>query len=680
MVHRKKILVIGLVALGCVTLSACGTAATATPTEAATALIAATATTAPTAAPTNTPSFSDGFKSKDPTTFTTLEFGNIVTLDVALAYDSASGEILQQVYDNLVTYKRDSVNDLVPQLATELPSVQNGGISADGLTYIFKIRSGVKFHNGDALTPSDVAFTFQRGILEAGSISPQWLLTEPILGSTGNNDISDQLDPDGSKGLYDNRDGMKKEDPAALAAVCEKVKSAIVADDKAGTVTFKLAQSWGPFLVTLAGFWGGIQDKAWIAQSGGWDGNCATWQDFYAPTNDEQNAKAIGKQENGTGPYKLKEWGDKQITLVSNEDYWLKEPLWAGGPSGAPKLKTIVIKEIDEFATRLATFQAGDADSIIPGAPSDWTQLDTLEGATCDAAGNCAIDNADKPAVRYVKQPGVIRVDAFFNFKINTEGGNTFIGSGKLDGNGVPADFFSDIHVRKAFAYCFDWDTYIRDVQMNEGVQANDVMLHGEIGDEANGAHYSYDPTKCADEFKASTWKSASGASLWDTGFRLTVGYNSGNTARQTVAQIFQNDISQVNPKFKVEAQSLEWSNYLSAYQGHKLPFFIIGWQEDIPDPHNWVFTYTFGGYGGKQGLPQSLKDQFLPLVQNGVHETDPVKRAAIYKQFNQIYYDNVPTILLAQMSQRFYFQRWVNGYYTNPLYSLFYYYSLSKS
>jgi peptide/nickel transport system substrate-binding protein len=658
MVRRKKFfLAIGLMVLGTLVLSACGPSV----------------------------DIAKGFKSKDPTTFVTLEFGNVDTLDSALAYDSASGEILQQVYDNLVNYKRDSVTELVPQLASELPTTKNGGISADGKTYTFKIRSGVKFHNGDAMTPADVAFTFVRGILQGGSISPQWLLTEPVLGSTGNNDITDQLDPDGSKGLIDNRDGLAKEDPAALKALCEKVSGAIVGDNAAGTVTFKLAQPWGPFLVTLAGFWGGIQDKAWIGKNGGWDGDCGTWQNFYAPTSDEQNGKAkdgllVGKGENGTGPYKLKEWGDQQITLVSNESYWLSKPLWAGGPSGAPKLKTVILKYIDEFATRFATFQAGDADAVLPGTPADWTQLDTLEGATCDQNGVCKIDHADKQAVRYVKQAIAARTDAFFNFKINTEGGNTFIGSGKLDGNGVPANFFSDIHVRKAFAYCFDWETYIRDVQQGEGTQATDPMLHGEIGDEANGAHYSYDATKCADEFKASTWKSDSGASLWDTGFRLTIGYNTGNTARQTVAQIFQNDISQVNPKFKVEAQSLEWSNYLSAYQGKKLPFFIIGWQEDIPDPHNWTFTYTAGAFGGKQGMPQDLKDAFAPVVTNGVHETDPAKRATIYKEFNKLYYDNVPAVLLSQMGQRFYFQRWVNGYYTNPLYSLYYYYSLSKS
>jgi len=236
------------------------------------------------------------------------------------------------------------------------------------------------------------------------------------------------------------------------------------------------------------------------------------------------------------------------------------------------------------------------------------------------------------------------------------------------------------VHVRKAFAYCFDWDTYITDIQQGEGVQASNVMLKGEVGDEPDGAHYSYDPKKCEEEFKASTWKSADGKSLWDTGFRMTIGYNSGNQTRQSIAQIFQNTISSVNPKFKVEAQGFEFANYLDVYQNKKLPMFILGWIEDIPDPHNWTSTYTVGPFGGKQGLPADLKAQFQDLVTKGVHESDPAKRAAIYKEFNKLFFDQVPTILGAQAGQRYYFQRWVNGYYTNPLYSLFYYYPISKN
>lgn len=670
-----------ILSVGVWAVSACGPAAsTPTPAQVATATVKATAAPA-----TATPSFSDGFTSADPETFVIQEIaGGPATLDVPLVYDSASGEILQNVYETLVFYNREKKAEVVPMLATEVPTIANGGISADGLTYVFKIRKGVNFHSGAEMTAEDVAFSFQRNVLQGGSISPSWLVTEPLLGSTGWNDISDQLDPDGSLELIDNRDMLKTmaaDDPAKVSAVCELVKSKIVADNAAGTVTFKLAQPWGPFVITTAtGYGGGIQEKSWVAANGGWDGDCATWQNFYAPTYDEQNQKGVGSTTNGTGPYKVKEWGDNEIILEANEDYWVTEPLWAGAPTGAPALKTVIIKFVEEFSTRFAAFQAGDADIIQAGSAENWPVMDEQVGATCDTNGVCTIDDPELPFVRYIKQDAAQRTDAFFNFKINVEGGNDFIGSGKLDGNGVPPDFFSDVHVRRAFAYCFDWDIFITDVQQGEGVQANNVMLIGETGDEPNGAHYSYDPAKCESEFKASTWTSEDGKSLWDTGFRLTVGYNAGNTTRQSVAQIFRDNISAVNPLFKVESQSLEWPNYLEAYQGKKLPFFIIAWGEDIPDPHNWTFTYTKGAFGGKQGMPADLLAQFEPLVQKGAAESDPVKRAAIYKDFNKLYFENVPAVLLAQAGARFYFQRWVNGYYTNALYSYLYYYVLSKN
>ena len=50
-------------------------------------------------------------------------------------------------------------SELVPNLATEIPSVENGGISEDGLTYTFKIRDDAKWHDGEPLTASDVVFS-----------------------------------------------------------------------------------------------------------------------------------------------------------------------------------------------------------------------------------------------------------------------------------------------------------------------------------------------------------------------------------------------------------------------------------------------------------------------------------------------------------------------------------------
>lgn len=46
-----------------------------------------------------------------------------------------------------------------PVLATEVPSIQNGGVSADGLTWRVKLRDGVKWHDGQPFTADDVKFT-----------------------------------------------------------------------------------------------------------------------------------------------------------------------------------------------------------------------------------------------------------------------------------------------------------------------------------------------------------------------------------------------------------------------------------------------------------------------------------------------------------------------------------------
>lgn len=50
--------------------------------------------------------------------------------------------------------------DFVPQLATEVPTMENGGISKDGLTWHVKLRPGVKWHDGQPFSAEDVKFSF----------------------------------------------------------------------------------------------------------------------------------------------------------------------------------------------------------------------------------------------------------------------------------------------------------------------------------------------------------------------------------------------------------------------------------------------------------------------------------------------------------------------------------------
>lgn len=468
-------------------------------------------------------------KSKDPSTWVEVTFGEPQTLDPSLCYETAGGEILQNTMDNLIFYKKDSAVEFVPFLATEVPSLENGGISEDGKTVTFKIRDGVVFHDGTPMTVNDVAFTFLRNILAGGTSSPQWMMTEPIFGA-GISDISEVVDAaangadladpasimDNITGdtPYDDRETLGKYDSAVLQSVCEDLKSRIVADEAAGTVTFHLAQPWAPFLGTLAGGgWGAIQSQAWVSANGGWDGDCANWTPFYGWTAEEFNATPLGASVMGTGPYKFDHWTPgEEIVLVANENYWMSEPAWEGAPTGPAALKTVIIKQVDEFSTRLAMVQAGDADNVLVGSTEDWPIVDELVGAetTYDKWMAGEPPTEIDPSKPLVKVTDILvlnnRTDAGFQFNINTEGGNSFIGSGKLDGDGIPPTFFQDAAVRRAFNYCFDYDTYLNDVLMGEGERAPVLMLPGMSGYDENAPQYEYDIEKCKEELANSYW------------------------------------------------------------------------------------------------------------------------------------------------------------------------------
>jgi peptide/nickel transport system substrate-binding protein len=84
------------------------------------------------------------------------------TLDPAQVEPGEGGEtVILQVYERLLEISPEGPA-LIPGLATEVPSVDNGLISADGLTYTFPLREGVTFHDGTDLTADDVKYSWDR--------------------------------------------------------------------------------------------------------------------------------------------------------------------------------------------------------------------------------------------------------------------------------------------------------------------------------------------------------------------------------------------------------------------------------------------------------------------------------------------------------------------------------------
>ncbi len=86
------------------------------------------------------------------------------TLDPAQVEPGEGGEtVILQVYERLLEISPDGP-DLIPGLSTEVPTVDNGLISDDGLTYTFPIREGVTFHDGTELTAEDVKYSWDRAM------------------------------------------------------------------------------------------------------------------------------------------------------------------------------------------------------------------------------------------------------------------------------------------------------------------------------------------------------------------------------------------------------------------------------------------------------------------------------------------------------------------------------------
>jgi len=102
--------------------------------------------------------YEDDFRSVQPPQTKKLVFGlanDSITLDPANATDSESFKVTVNIFETLVEYKEDG-NGIKPCLAT------NWEVSEDGLTWIFYLRQGVRFHDGSPFDAYAVEFNFHR--------------------------------------------------------------------------------------------------------------------------------------------------------------------------------------------------------------------------------------------------------------------------------------------------------------------------------------------------------------------------------------------------------------------------------------------------------------------------------------------------------------------------------------
>ncbi|MDH4207678.1 MAG: ABC transporter substrate-binding protein [Anaerolineae bacterium] len=583
-----------------------------------------------------------------PATFVRAALGGVDSLDPHWQYDTRSPEVIQQVYEPLIFYDREAVNEFVPLLAITMPE-----ISPDHTVYTFTVRQGVQFHEGGSLTASDVAYSFWRWMLQGRSGGSSWIILDTMLGVS---------DVDGLPGT----DGEK----------CQAVKDSVRFDNDNWTVSFHLTRAFNPLLDVLASPFSSILDQEWMADNGGWGGDCSDWRSYHNPGHDDS---ILWNQMNGTGPFKFQNWTGDELTLVRNNSYWREEPIWDGGPTGLAGLLQIVFKYEGDAATRLDLLDTGEADSA--DVPSEYYTAanalvrDEYDGGEIDP-GKLTVLHSDGILRSFKNLPGLSASDAIFIYDIASDD-NPYIGSGTLDGDGIPTNFFTDTHVRKAFNYCFDWDTFIAEAYLGEAEQRRGPIVRGVMGYSDAQEVYTHSLTLCEDEFQLA-WA----GDVWTEGFSMTIAYNAGNEQRQKAAEIIKENVESITDSFHIEIVALDYlTEYLPAIGNRELPIYFSGWGQDYHHPHNWVVPYMHseGLFASNQGFPQGMRDEFDDRIEEclGLVGTEA---EACYQDLQDMAHDYAIDIFLTQPVNRHYEHLGVNGYYNNPAYmGPYYFYAISE-
>jgi peptide/nickel transport system substrate-binding protein len=506
------------------------------------------------------------------------ESADIPTLDPGTSYDTGSGQVVENLYETLLTYKGNSLTELTPLLATEWTE------GNDGREYRFTLREGVKFHAGNEFKCADAEYTFRRNLVTNTGESGNWFLSESLLG-TGANANDDQ------------------------SITWQRITDAVKCDGE--TLVFTLPKADPAFLAKLAYTGQGIVDSAHAREIGEWDGTEATWK---AAVGKDLMGSPLAKDPSGTGAYRLNEKTATSLSATAFDDYW----------GDKAQIKNVIIQLVPEQAARLQAFEKGDADIVETGGRP------IIEEQLKGKPGIAILDNLPDTGA--------------FGFSMNQNMKDaTKIGSGKLDGQGIPANFFSDVDVRRGFVAAFNVPQYIKEVQAGKGEARNFLLPDTFPGYDKNLAAPKFD----LDAARAAFQKAWNGE-VWKNGFTLNATYRAGSVTAQTGMELLKQNIESMNPKFRMNIVAKQWSDILRDGNAGKELMIVTGWAPDYADPDNYVHTfYSSDGYYQPR---LNLKDTQLDTWINEARSiTDTERRNKLYSDIarraaDQAYYVLLPS------------------------------------
>ena len=543
--------------------------------------------------------------SNNPCEIVEMSIGDASTIDPHDAYDSASGDVIEQVYDTLYRYAGDGSGNAIiePRLATGYT------VSADGLTYTFDLRDDVYFSNGDKMEASDVVYSWCR-VLGYGSPDSHvgWILEQSF----------DCNDADGN---HDDNGGA----------------SFTVNSATSFSVTL-FAQS-SAFISTIAYTVGAVINAELCEENrvdagGENDDYCHEWMDE-AP---------FGA---GTNAYLVQSWvREDRLVLVPNWMYW---------EAGDYNINRHTVSIVTEATTRLLAFTDGEVDfgSInIEDLVNFCENLEDKPNVISKDGYICSYRETFTTTLSaFNLHPKAL--DAGED-NTNTDANSSLILNHDCDGDGSNDCSVMEVGaVRAAISYAFDYETHRRDTYDNSlAPQYGPIptgFLYADTQYETFTYNLAYAEQLLEDagfirQYDCTSLTRSEAPVVVAEGDRdgtecrlpnvLGVMANEGNDYRIAMAGQLAEALGTIGVATAGDAKP--WAEYLTMYYTRTWDIRFSGWAPDYLDPDNYWSPFA-GGHsigGDAYGTGYENSDVNDALVIGRTSQDDDTRRQAYEDAF----------------------------------------------
>jgi ABC-type transport system substrate-binding protein len=597
--------------------------------------------------------------------------------DPATNYETLGGSIIQEVYEGLYDYAGNNMTGFRPILATSYT------ISPDGLNYTFTIRSGVTFTDGSPLNAYVFQYSIERAIIMNDPSSGIWILDQSVknaswLGDMGDVNITQAATWASHMGVHANS--------ATSLSILLDTPSAALIPELIFPAAYAVSPSWiiahKPASYTMDGnnvtgmiplwqMFPGVSNATILSMLGlPSTANPADSGVVPQAAHDDPQVgyKYFADNAMGTGPYMLtKETAGVSIQLTRNDNWWNKANFHkdASGTVNAPK--EVFLKQVPETETRVLDMKNDNAHSAyIPssnlgelinttthkpyGSNLNVYTFPTLttaimgfnENATIAAPGQIIQSNADN-GYNYTKIHNASDPLLQYTWK-NSTGGMQYAS---------PANPFSALKFREAFAYAWDYQSYMNTILNGQAFRLSGVIPKGLFGHQddliSSGIIPSQNLARAKSLFKEVGWKGT-----------VTINYNSGNVERQKSAQLLASVISSLDIGISITIAEVQWSTFLSLnYEGGAAMFFL-GWAPDYADASDYAVPFLHSGnlFATSMHYNNTYVDQYMD--QADAMTVNNKAKNDLYRAMEVNASGDFPYIYLAQFNAVSIRNRWV--------------------